>query len=227
MNWTEGTISSTDRRWSSVCYGNGKFVTVADSSNYFAYSTDGITWTEDTISDTSRNWYSVCYGNDKFVAVANSSNYFAYSIDIPVYDWVTAFSNTDISDYLKVSDIDPNSIHTDMYQYIDDKITQIVNANNNFTKHVNNELALIHITSDERSTYTAIINKDELINQIRTTTDLEVRVAMMHEAEDMLMDTWAVIPIYYYNDVYMQKENISGAYATVFGMKYFMYATKK
>ena len=50
-------------------------------------------------------------------------------------------------------------------------------------------------------------------------------VDLMHQAEDMLMDTWAV-PIYYYNDIYMQKSNVTGIYATIFGMKYFMYATK-
>ena len=57
---------------------NKKFVTVAQGSNYFAYSTDGINWTEGTISSTSRNWMSVCYGNGKFVTVADSG-YFAYS----------------------------------------------------------------------------------------------------------------------------------------------------
>ena len=67
---------------------------------------------------------------------------------------------------------------------------------------------------------------DELINQIRTTTDFAARVDLMHQAEDMLMDTWAVVPIYYYNDIYMQKSNVTGIYATIFGMKYFMYATK-
>lgn len=67
---------------------------------------------------------------------------------------------------------------------------------------------------------------DEMIATIRTTTDFAERVTLMHEAEDMLMETWAVIPIYYYNDVYMQKSNVDGIYATVFGMKYFMYATK-
>ena len=66
---------------------------------------------------------------------------------------------------------------------------------------------------------------DELINQIRTTTDLEGRVAMMHEAEDMLMDTWAVVPLYYYNDLYMCKTNVSGVYSDVFGTKHFQYAT--
>lgn len=67
---------------------------------------------------------------------------------------------------------------------------------------------------------------DALIDEIRSTTDFAARVDLMHQAEDMLMETWAVIPIYYYNDVYMQKSNVDGIYATVFGMKYFMYATK-
>ena len=87
MNWTEGTISSTSRYWSSVCYGNDKFVIISgtpQSSRYFAYSTDGINWTENTINSTSRQWCSVCYGNDKYVAVVNSSNYFAYSSYTPM-----------------------------------------------------------------------------------------------------------------------------------------------
>lgn len=67
---------------------------------------------------------------------------------------------------------------------------------------------------------------DALINQIYTTTDFAERVNLMHEAEDMLMDTWAVVPLYYYNDVYMCKSNVQGIYATVFGLKYFMYSTK-
>lgn len=67
---------------------------------------------------------------------------------------------------------------------------------------------------------------DALIGQIGTTTDFAARVDLMHQAEDMLMDTGAVIPLYYYNDVYMCKSNVSGIYATVFGMKYFMHAAK-
>ena len=65
---------------------------------------------------------------------------------------------------------------------------------------------------------------DAMIEEIRTTTDFEHRVEVMHQAEDMLMDTFAVIPIYYYNDVYMCKPNVTGIYSTVFGMKYFNHA---
>ncbi len=67
---------------------------------------------------------------------------------------------------------------------------------------------------------------DALIEEIRTTTDFEERVELMHQAEDMLMETWAVVPIYYYNDIFMMKSNVEGIYTTITGMKYFMYATK-
>lgn len=68
---------------------------------------------------------------------------------------------------------------------------------------------------------------DELINSIRAEADLAKRVELMHQAEDMLMDTWAVVPIYEYNDPYMLKSNVTGVYQNLFGMKYFMYTTKK
>lgn len=66
---------------------------------------------------------------------------------------------------------------------------------------------------------------DALIEKINSCADYAERAQLLHEAEDMLMATWAVCPIYYYNDVYMMKSNISNVNVTVFGMKYFMYAT--
>ena len=47
----------------------------------------------------------------------------------------------------------------------------------------------------------------------------------MHEAEAMLMDTGAVVPITYYTDPYMMKAGVEGVYDTIEGFKYFMYAT--
>lgn len=66
---------------------------------------------------------------------------------------------------------------------------------------------------------------DARIAAIRTETDLAKREALMHEAEDELMNTWAVIPLYYYNDVYLQKTDVDGIYANLFGFKYFGFAT--
>ena len=79
LNVEEGTMPSS-QEWSSVCYGNGKYVAISYNSNIMAYSTDGIKWTEGTMP-SSQEWWSVCYGNDKFVAVARSTNIMAYSID--------------------------------------------------------------------------------------------------------------------------------------------------
>ncbi len=66
---------------------------------------------------------------------------------------------------------------------------------------------------------------DQLIADITKETDLVKREAMMHEAEDMLMDTRAVIPLYYYNDVYIQSTDVEGLYSNLFGFKYFGFAT--
>ena len=68
---------------------------------------------------------------------------------------------------------------------------------------------------------------DSLIDQIRTETDLAARVDLMHQAEDMMMATGCVIPIYYYVNQYVQSANVDGIYWTSTGMKYFQYASKK
>ena len=66
---------------------------------------------------------------------------------------------------------------------------------------------------------------DELIAQIKAETDFAKRTELMHQAEDILMATNCVIPIYYYNDIYMQKDYVDGIYANPFATKFFMYTT--
>ncbi len=65
---------------------------------------------------------------------------------------------------------------------------------------------------------------DELIEEIKTTGDFVKREALMHEAEDMLMQTGAIVPLYYYNDIFMLKSNVSNIYANLYGYKFFMFA---
>ncbi len=64
-----------------------------------------------------------------------------------------------------------------------------------------------------------------LIAEVKSETDFAAREAKMHEAEDILMETGAIMPIYYYNDLYMQKEGVEGIYSNLFGFKFFQYAT--
>ncbi|MCR5092371.1 MAG: peptide ABC transporter substrate-binding protein [Lachnospiraceae bacterium] len=66
---------------------------------------------------------------------------------------------------------------------------------------------------------------DSLIAQIKAETDYAKREALMHQAEDILMSTGGVIPIYYYNDVYMQRSTLDNIYSNLYGFKFFMYTT--
>ncbi|MBQ3100897.1 MAG: peptide ABC transporter substrate-binding protein [Clostridia bacterium] len=66
---------------------------------------------------------------------------------------------------------------------------------------------------------------DELIAQIKAETDYAKRVELMDQAEDILMSNGAVIPLYYYNDIYMQKDYVDGIFANLFGYKFFYKTT--
>ncbi|MCR5671026.1 MAG: peptide ABC transporter substrate-binding protein [Butyrivibrio sp.] len=65
---------------------------------------------------------------------------------------------------------------------------------------------------------------NQLIFNIKNTTDYNEREKMMHRAEDILMSTGAIVPLYYYNDPYLLKSSVTGIYSSLFGTKYFMYA---
>ena len=62
---------------------------------------------------------------------------------------------------------------------------------------------------------------DELIAEIKAETDFAHRTELMHKAEDILMSNWCVLPFYYYNDIYMLKDYVTGMYANLFGTKFF------
>ena len=66
---------------------------------------------------------------------------------------------------------------------------------------------------------------DVLIAKIKSCTDSEKRYAMMHIAEDMLMDTGCITPIYYYTDLYMKDSSVKGFFSNPLGYKYFMNTT--
>jgi len=68
---------------------------------------------------------------------------------------------------------------------------------------------------------------DVLIAKIKAETNSEKRYAMMHMAEDMLMSTGCIVPLYYYTDVFMIDDSIDGFFANPLGYKYFMYCTVK
>lgn len=78
ITWAAG--GRTFIQCTSIAYGNGVFVSVANAgTNRVSTSTDGITWTA-TSAPSNLSWTSVTYGNGLFVAVSLTANGFGQSI---------------------------------------------------------------------------------------------------------------------------------------------------
>ncbi len=68
---------------------------------------------------------------------------------------------------------------------------------------------------------------DVLISTIKSCSDTNTRYELMHLAEDMLMDTGCIVPLYFYTDLYMIDDSVEGFFSNPLGYKYFMYCTIK
>ena len=66
---------------------------------------------------------------------------------------------------------------------------------------------------------------DVVIGLIKSCTDSTTRYALMHVAEDLLMSTGCIVPLYFYTDIYMIDDSVKGFFANPLGYKYFMYCT--
>ena len=64
---------------------------------------------------------------------------------------------------------------------------------------------------------------DVVISDIKSCTDIEKRYALMHKAEDLLMSTGTICPLYFYTDLYMLSKDVKGYFQNPLGYKYFMY----
>ena len=90
----EVALPSSPNGWSSVTFGNNRFVSISFYSDIAAYSDDGITWTQ-TALPSSQPWQSVTFGNNRFVAVTYGGNKVAYSDDGITWTQTTIPSSTD------------------------------------------------------------------------------------------------------------------------------------
>jgi len=66
---------------------------------------------------------------------------------------------------------------------------------------------------------------DVLIATIKSCTDTNTRYELMHLAEDILMETGCIVPLYFYTDIYMVDDSVKGFFSNPLGYKYFMYST--
>ena len=109
LTWTQ-QMAPARYSWSSIAYGNGLFVAVANGNGgttQVMTSPDGSTWTLRTTPATqsNHNWVSITYGNGRFVAVASggtgSLNRAMYSTD--GITWVAGVTPSDPAGLVSVT----------------------------------------------------------------------------------------------------------------------------
>ena len=121
--------------------------------------------------------------------------------------------------------------YNDPISFLDMWTTQSGNNDVQFGKGDNAKVAAYSLDLTDLGYDTKVENGtwsetyDVLIGDIKTCTDVKTRYELMHRAEDLLMSTGCICPIYYYTDLYMISSNVKGFFSSPLGYKYFMYCT--
>ncbi|MCH5256815.1 MAG: peptide ABC transporter substrate-binding protein [Lachnospiraceae bacterium] len=87
-----------------------------------------------------------------------------------------------------------------------------------------NMLDLLYSTNGNNDGKFSNADYDAAMDVSRTTLDAKERSEALHEAEDILMEEAACVPVAYYNDFWLQKDSIVGSWHSPYGYWYFMYA---
>ena len=87
-----------------------------------------------------------------------------------------------------------------------------------------NMLDLLYSTNGNNDGKFADADYDKAMETSRTTVDAEARSKALQEAEDVLMEKAACIPVAYYTDFWLQSPKITGMWHTATGYWYFHFA---
>ena len=121
--------------------------------------------------------------------------------------------------------------YNDPISFLDMWITASGNNDVQFGKDAHADIAMYNLDLTDLGYDVKVENGtwaetyDVLIGLVKTCTDTETRYELMHRAEDLLMSTGCITPLYFYTDIFMLDENVEGFFANPLGYKYFMYCT--
>lgn len=65
---------------------------------------------------------------------------------------------------------------------------------------------------------------DKLVDLSNKEANKDERFKILHEIEDLLMETGGICPIYYYTDIYMVNDHVKGFFTSPLGYKFFHFA---
>ena len=121
--------------------------------------------------------------------------------------------------------------YNDPISFLDMWITESGNNDVQFGKDAHADIAMYSMDLTDLGYDVKVENGtwaetyDVIIGLVKTCTDTETRYELMHRAEDLLMSTGCITPLYFYTDIYMLDENVEGFFSNPLGYKYFMYCT--
>ncbi len=149
-----------------------------------------------------------------------------YGIDLKVeiQEWATFLNTRKNGDY-SVARNGWLGDYNDPISFLDMWITASGNNDTQFGRDGHGSYAAYK--KGDQTGLTWADSYDAIIAEVKAETDPAKRFALMHDAEDILMETGAICPIYYYTDIYMCSQNIEGFFSSPLGFKYFMYASAK
>ena len=147
---------------------------------------------------------------------------YGITIKVEVQEWAT-FLNTRKNGEYSVSRNGWLGDYNDPISFLDMWITDSGNNDSQFGRDAHKGYAAYSYNGAKNLTWAE--SYDKIIAEVKTSTDATKRFELMHQAEDILMETGAICPIYYYTDIYMCSDSIEGFFASPLGFKYFMYAS--
>ena len=142
---------------------------------------------------------------------------YGITVKVETQEWATFLNTRKNGDY-SIARNGWLGDYNDPISFLDMWITESGNNDSQFGKDAHKDYA-----GYEGKTWAE--SYDAIIAQVKASNNAEERFDLMHQAEDILMSTGAICPVYYYTDIYMCSEKIDGFFASPLGYKFFMYAS--
>jgi len=171
--------------------------------------------------------------NHKKIAEYLQSTLAKYGIRVSLQnqEWATFLSTRQQGNY-ELARHGWTADYTDPICFLDMWTTDSGNNDIQFGKGAHKEVAVYDLDLTDLGYDVQVENGtwaqtyDRLIALIKTCADQNTRYALMHRAEDLLMSTGCVTPLYFSTDLYLLDPAVEGVYAIPLGYKYFHRATR-
>ena len=121
--------------------------------------------------------------------------------------------------------------YNDPISFLDMWVTGSGNNDAQFGKGANKDVKAYSLDLSDLGYDVNVVNGtwaetyDVIIGLIKSCTDTATRYELMHRAEDLLMSTGCIVPLYFYTDIYMLDSSVHGFFSNPLGYKYFMNCT--